>query len=74
MASHLEDSQKPVRCKQCDKGFANKERLTNHEKIVHLKLKHYCRYGCAFAYSTNPNRNAHEHKVHGGLFKSLNST
>ena len=68
ITSHLEDSQKPFQCDKCDKGFVTNETLERHNKNVHLKVKHYCRYGCTFAYSSNGNRAAHEHKVHGGLF------
>jgi len=67
---HTKDEDKPHRCSDCGKGFDSALSLESHRMSVHLKLRPYkCRYGCAFAYNDNSNRNAHEKKTHGSIFQ-----
>ena len=49
------------------------QNIEKHKMNVHIKARPFnCRYGCAFAYNDYSNRNAHEHKKHGGLFTVVN--
>ena len=67
---HIPDSQKKVVCSECGKGFVDKNHLDKHMMSVHLKLRPYrCRYGCDIGYNDSSNRNCHERKKHGGIFK-----
>ena len=67
---HTSDDKKSHHCHDCGKGFTNTEVLRRHQMSVHLKLRPYkCRYGCTFAYNDQANRNAHERKSHGQVFK-----
>jgi len=67
---HTSDDQKSHHCQECGKGFTDREVLRRHQMSVHLKLRPYkCRYGCTFAYNDQANRNAHERKLHGQVFK-----
>ena len=67
---HTPDSQKRAVCSECGKGFDDKNKLGIHMMNVHLKLRPYrCRYGCDIGYNDKSNRNCHEKKKHGGIFK-----
>ena len=67
---HIPDNEKKVVCSECGKGCGNKYSLEKHMMNVHLKLRPYkCRYGCDIAYNDSSNRNCHEKKKHGGIFK-----
>jgi len=69
-AMHTADEEKSHQCQECGKGFHKSDALKKHQMSVHLKLRPYkCRYGCTFAYNDQGNRNAHEKKTHGQLFK-----
>ena len=78
LKKHIKDIHTPDRpnlfeCQECGKGFYKADRLQKHQMSVHLKLRPYkCRYGCSFAYNDPSNRNAHEKKSHGQLFKPMN--
>ena len=68
-AVHTRDEDKKHCCEFCGKGFMEKKALEKHKMNVHLKLRpHRCRYGCDIGYNDTSNRNAHEKKIHGGLF------
>ena len=67
---HTADEEKSFQCQECGKGFHKLDALKKHQMSVHLKLRPYkCRYGCTFAYNDQGNRNAHEKKTHGQLYK-----
>ena len=68
---HTADSDKKFVCKDCGKGFITKDKLDVHQMNVHLKLRpHSCRYeGCSVSFNDVSNRNQHEKRVHGALFK-----
>ena len=67
---HAPDSQKRAVCPECGKGFDGNYSLNKHRMNVHLKLRPYrCRYGCDIGYNDSSNRNCHERKKHGGIFK-----
>ena len=67
---HTSDRDKPFPCQDCDRGFLLKGQLEKHRMSVHLKTRPYkCRYGCSNAYNDVSNRNTHEKKTHGGIFK-----
>ena len=68
-AVHTRDEDKRHCCEFCGKGFLEKRAVEKHKMNVHLKLRpHRCRYGCDIGYNDTSNRNAHEKKIHGGLF------
>ena len=67
---HTSDDQKKFQCQDCGKGFISTSALENHRVNVHLKTyPHKCRYGCDVRYNDVNNRNSHERKKHGGVFK-----
>ena len=67
---HTSDDQKKFRCQDCGKGFISMPALENHRMNVHLKTyPHKCRYGCDVRYNDVNNRNSHERKKHGSVFK-----
>ena len=67
---HTSDDQKKFRCQDCGKGFISMPALENHRVNVHLKTyPHKCRYGCDVRYNDVNNRNSHERKKHGSVFK-----
>ena len=69
-AVHTRDEDKRHCCEFCGKGFLEKRAVEKHKMNVHLKLRpHRCRYGCDIGYNDTSNRNAHEKKIHGGLFE-----
>ena len=70
---HTTDEQKKFHCQDCGKGFIRSADLENHRVNVHLKTyPHKCRYGCDVRYNDVNNRNSHERKKHGGVFKLPN--
>ena len=70
---HTSDDKKRFPCQDCEKGFINESYLQKHRINVHLKTYPYhCRYGCDAKYNDTSNRNSHEKKKHGGLFKKSN--
>ena len=67
---HTPDEMKSQQCQDCGKGFFNLDELKKHRMNVHLKLRPYkCRYGCDVGYNDRSNRNQHEKRVHGKLFR-----
>ena len=69
-AIHSKDSDKKAQCLDCGKGFIDKTKLKNHQMNVHIKSNPFkCRYGCDMGYNDASNRNSHEKKLHGGLYK-----
>ena len=65
---HTSDKDKKYKCDDCGKGFAYESTLRSHKMSVHIKSRPYkCRYGCAFAYNDNSNRNAHEEESREGI-------
>lgn len=64
---------KNFQCDKCEKGFVSKSLLEKHNMSVHIKSRPYgCRYGsgCTMSYNDVSNRNSHEKKKHGALFKN----
>jgi len=64
---------KNFQCDKCEKGFVSKSLLDKHNMSVHIKSRPYaCRYGsgCTMSYNDVSNRNSHEKKKHGALFKN----
>ena len=72
---HTDDRDKRFQCKDCGKGFIDKEKLERHKINVHLKLRPYiCRYdGCDVSYNDVSNRNQHEKRVHRAVKKNAKS-
>ena len=57
-----------------EKVFCNKMEMQDHQMNVHLKMRPYkCRYRCIdnIGYNDLGNRNSHERKKHGGVFKDV---
>ena len=72
MNVHMTDEQKKYKCQECGKGFIDTQRLEAHKMSVHLKTYPYkCRYGCDAKYNDSSNRNCHERKKHGAVFKEI---
>ena len=68
---HTADEQKKIQCPDCGKGFTSpsdyqKHRISVHEKTYPFK----CRYeNCEAKYNDSSNRNCHERKKHGAVYK-----
>ena len=72
--THTADTDLSLRCEQCGKGFFEKSRLEKHKMNVHTRSRPFkCRYPwCQVfpdGYNDVSNRNSHEKKKHGKLFK-----
>ena len=73
---HVDDSEKKVKCEQCEKVFIGASHLRFHQMSVHFKTRPYrFRYGCIdnIGYNEHRNRNSHERKRHGKAFKEAQS-
>ncbi|XP_052745592.1 zinc finger protein 43-like [Bicyclus anynana] len=55
-----------MKCKYCDKSFANQDRLTNHQRRVHLgdKKRNKCNF-CGKKFADYVHKTDHMVKVHG---------
>ena len=68
--AHMDDADKKYHCEDCGKGFMDKQRMEGHRMNVHIKSQpHKCRYGCENRYNSPSNRNAHERRNHGDLYR-----
>ena len=66
LEQHMSDVDKKFHCKDCRKGFMDKQRLNVHTMNMHIKTQpHKCRFGCTNRYNSQSNRNAHEKRRHG---------
>ena len=68
---HTSDDMKKIQCPDCGKGFIKEVEYKNHRISVHEKTyPHKCRYeNCDAKYNDASNRNCHEKKKHGRVFK-----
>ena len=67
---HMNDADKKYHCEDCGKGFLDEQRMNGHIMNVHMKSQsHKCRYGCQNSYSNTSNRNAHEKRNQGDLYR-----
>ena len=74
---HIEQNhnERKFSCNECDKQFISKKKLEQHTMNVHVKAYPYhCRYDCGMKYNDPSNRNCHERKKHGAVFKKKRKT
>ena len=75
MDSHQKDSDKPVRCDKCGKGFSRQYKMDIHVQKAHLDVRFHCRFSdCPKKeqpFTESSNRDAHERKKHGGNYSQL---
>ena len=68
---HMDATDMRYQCEHCNKGFMDKIKMDTHIMNVHIKTQpHQCRYGCENRYNDVSNRNAHERRRHGEVYKS----
>ena len=67
---HGDDSDRPFKCRECDRAFIERAKLAAHRLNVHIKSKPFvCRSpGCTAAFNTAGNMFVHERKLHGQRF------